>query len=258
MSYVQTWPLARPDPIYWTRQRAKKVVSLFPAEVADRFINSGNLANLLALVSGIPATEDWFIKWKGLFLRLPPPCLNEEEIQVITNRHSILGWTAANVIKRFTLDEADLRQLRATYHSCDDDTHRHATIRWRVVHALGAFDTEQNAKLLSSALNKDTYHWTRYGAARSLVEIAAKTKDDSLCTFVIEELKKCMKQLPPRILEEVGRAAFYDSAQTCWPGKITPLLETALETQQAEADRERWRETVDELKEFFGTGGNDP
>ena len=246
------------DPMYWTRRRVRKILNMFPSEIADKFENTKNLKNLVTLVKDInyERKKRWFLKWKKLFSLLPEAPFGEKEIIIITERNSILGWTASNVIKRFNLNDADLRQLRTIYNSHDENTPRDTTIRWRVVHALGAFDIKENVKLLFFALDNDSYHWTRYGAARSLVEIAAKTENDNLCRDVIVKLKQRIEILPPKVMEEVGRAVFYKEAQASWYDQVIPLLEKVRDSQKTGSNRERWNKTMKKFERFFREGEN--
>lgn len=145
------------DPMHWTRMRAKKVLSMFPGGIAYDLRSARTLREILNQVEKVDSKEDWFLKWRILFKLLQGPPLKEEEIRMIMDRDSILGWTASNVIKRFKLNGANLQQLRTIYHAFDENTPRDETVRWRVVHTLGAFDTEENVRLLFHALDKDDY-----------------------------------------------------------------------------------------------------
>ena len=239
------------DKIRETRRRAEKVLYMFPKEIAGSFKEAKSLEDILALVKEFNSTEEWFLNWKELFTRYDSPPLCEHEIQKIEDTDSILGWTASNVIKRFNLSDADLRQLRAIYRSKEGNTAGNDSVRWRVVHTLGAFDTRENMELLLHALDCDSYHWTRFGAARSLVEIAARTKDEGLRSSLIGEIKKRVGCLKRNVMEEIGRAVFYSGAPSSWLGHVFPLLDMARKTQKGKADQERWEETCRDFEVFL-------
>ncbi len=236
------------DPVHGTRERAKKVLSTFPAETAKEFRTADSPQGLLAMVREIPSDDGGFLEWKELFSRPNDPPLCEEEIQTITSNDSILGWTASNLIRRFGLKEADFRQVRAIYNSFDRETELDGTVRWRAIHALGAFPARENVRLLFGALDHDKYKWAKYGAARSLVEMAAKTTDDRLRSQAIEGLTERIVSLKPNVVEEIGRAAFYEGAPKSWASRVIPLLQRAVEIQKSEADRERWEKLVIDFK----------
>src|ERR1035441_7689054 len=171
--------------------------------------------------------------------------MREDEIARILDQDPITGWTAANVIKRFThtqssLMEEDLRQLRAYFEARCGDGILDSTIRWRVVHALGSFDTPANASLLFHALDTDTYHWTRYGAARSLMEIAASTKEPGLRARIVAGLTDRLAALPPKILSQIARVANHRDAPPTWKDDLRPLLDAARKLEKRDPTRESW------------------
>jgi len=239
------------DPILRTSRRAKDVIADFPVgTAADRFKNADDLEKVLGAVNELDSTKEWFTKWKMLFMRRQAD-FNEDEISMIIEKDSILGWTASNVMRRFELDKGDLRQLRAYYHSyVDDDTKN--SIRWRIVHAIGKFDAKENVELLFRALdNNQEYLWVRYGSARSLVEMAAITRNDEYRTSILRRLKERVRSLPKIVLDEIGYAVFYKNAPNSWFDEVIPILEEALETQKAEDDLLRWRENIENFKTFW-------
>ena len=79
-----------------------------------------------------------------------------------------LGWTIANVLKRLKLSSSEQWHLRK--HVRD----RAVAVRWRLAHVLGSFPTLNNFDVLKNLLTGDPDAWVRYGAVRSLVEMAAR------------------------------------------------------------------------------------
>jgi HEAT repeat protein len=80
---------------------------------------------------------------------------------------SMVGWTAANVLKRTKVSLRALTFVKALTKSL------HPVVRWRAVHVLGSFPSSGNVGTVSRILVTDRDHWVRYGAVRSLVEMAA-------------------------------------------------------------------------------------
>ena len=243
------------DPVRKTRNRAERRLGEFPeGTIAHDFLATGNsLEKVLDVVRRIDSDVDWFVKWKTLFTRYRDPPLNEKEIHTINEKDPILGWTASNVIKRFELNNADLRQLRAYFDSFVDDASKN-TVRWRVVHALGAFDTYENVELLFRALDSNKYLWESFGAARSLVEISARTKSEDRRRLIFEDLRRRAKSMKPTVLEEIGHAVFYRGAPDTWSGVVIPTLQSAMEAQKAQADRERWKRIIEDFNAFCAEG----
>jgi HEAT repeat protein len=187
--------------------------------------------------------------WRGLFTRNNDPPLREEEIRKIAGDDSILGWTASNVIKRFKLTDPDLRQLRGVYDAADAiQTQLGNAIKWRVVHALGRFDTIENADLLFRALD-DESHLVQFGAARSLVEMAAITQSIDLRQRIVEGLQSRIGRLRRRTLEEIGNAVFYRNAPASWRDLIVTLLEKIRDSQRETKDREEFDKVLNQFKQ---------
>jgi len=240
------------DPILRTSSQATRVLAMFPEDTAARYFKvADSLEKVLSVVEKFDSKKEWFANWKTLFMR-HQGLLSETEISMILEDDPILGWTASNVIRRFELDKGDMRQLRAYYDSSVKDAYKDsfaaATVRWRVVHALGKSDSEENVKLLLRALDQDAYLWVRYGAARSLVEIAARTKHDDRRGSIIEGLQNRVRSLPRIVLEEIGYAVFYRDAPDSWRHQVIPILENALEAQKVQSDQERWKKNIEDFK----------
>jgi hypothetical protein len=243
------------DPVQQTRKRANEVLALFPQAIAAPYKAIHNLPELYAQVqqqvlseAKQKGSELWFPKWRDLFARFDSPTFGEQDLKQIVSNQAIIGWTAANVFRRFKLSDVDVRQLRAYYDACsacDFNDWRASTIRSRVVHALGATDTKVVVDLLFEALSQDRYMWARIGAARSLVEIAALTTDAELRHTVIDTLIGMVistesKILALKTLREIGASAFYRDAHDGWEQAVTPLIIHVRDLQQSEPEKVWW------------------
>jgi hypothetical protein len=252
------------DPVQQTRKRANEVLSLFPQEIAAPYIQVRNLNELYALVQQQVQSEArfqdrelWFPQWRDLFVRFDSPTFGERDLKQIVSNQAILGWTAANVFRRFKLSDLDVRQLRAYYDAtsaCDFNDWRASTIRSRVVHAVGATDTSAVVDLLFEALNQDSYLWARIGAARSLVEIAALTADVDLRQRVINTLSGMVTNadssiLALKTLHEIGQSAFYNDAHAGWQHAITPLI-MLVQDRQNDLEKSWWSNLMTEFEQF--------
>lgn len=111
-------------------------------------------------------------------------------------------------------------------------------------------------QLLLYALDEDKYHWVKFGAARSLIEIAARTENAEISKTVIQELitRVTSNTLVRNVKEEIGNAVFYISARQGWSEEVLPLLNALLQCEQNEKDKERWQETINEFKKFSSRG----
>lgn len=171
---------------------------------------------------------------------------------------AIIGWTAANVFRRYKLSDIEVLQLRAYYDaslSSDYNDWRSSTIRSRVVHALGGTNTKVVADLLFEALSQDHYMWARIGAARSLVEIAALTTDAELCRSVIDTLIGIETNTESKILElktlrEMGASVFYRDAHDGCEQAVTPLITRVRDLQQSEPEKVWWSNLLTEFTAY--------
>jgi hypothetical protein len=240
------------DRIRPTRERASLQLSELPPDLSQPFANAHGILDVIDLVNAFESSTSWFLEWRGLFTRYDDPPLREEEIRKIASADSILGWTASNVIKRFRLTEADIRQLRAYYDAMNVVPTQHGNaVKWRVVHALGTSDTNQNVDLLFRVLDGDSYHWAKFGAARSLVEIAAISDSPALRQSIVEGLQSRVHRLSRRVLGEIGNAIFYRNAPTSWNDLIVPLLEKVRNAQRDDKDREEFDRVLKKFRQFM-------
>jgi nucleoside phosphorylase len=231
------------DPVRRTAERAKNLLeNEFPASpIVQKLKAAKSLAEIFAAVSENDSKKEWFLQWKRFFMRGESPPINEEEIMEIMNTDSIIGWTVANLLKRMPLSATDILQLRVCYNSIKADLSK-GTVRWRIVHALGVFDSPENIVLLFNALDQDSYHWVRYGAVRSLIELAARTGKPEVRRNIIEKLIERVDSnlLSPKVIDEMGQSMFYRNPPSDWLKLCVPLLDSVRDEQTSEGDKERW------------------
>jgi hypothetical protein len=219
------------DPMAERKEQVRAALLGMPEGVGDRYAGIQSLDELIALVNMVDSEDEEFQKWKALFTRHGDGTLSEDDLRSITASDPILGWTTANVIRRFTLDELGLRQLRAYF----ETTNR--SVRWRVVHALGKFDSSKNVELLVRALDTKDYAWVQFGAVRSLIEIGARTQDSTLRASVIQGLETHRDVLGRRALRRFAGACF-DGASSEWLREVEPLVRLVGERLAAITDQE--------------------
>ena len=243
--------------------RASEVLALFPQAIAAPYQQVRDLGELYALVqqqvqseTAYPDREPWYPRWRDLFVRSNNPAFDENDLQQIVRQEALIGWTAANVFRRFKLSDLDVRQLRAYYDACrgcDFGDWRASTIRSRVLHALGRTDTRPVVNLLFDALKGDNYLWALIGAARSLVEIAALTADTALRQYIIDTLLGMVKDASPetlaiKTLHEIGQSAFYRDASPGWQAAVTPLI-TLVRDRQSDPEH-GWSNLLTDFEKF--------
>jgi len=235
------------DRILKTRERANELLSLFPSEIAKEFKEAEGINEVIDLAGRVTSDKAWFSQWRLLFSRTTDGPITEAELKLVASSDSVSGWTAANVIRRFHLTAENLSYLRGIYASAKISAGDNS-IAWRVVHALGKSDSEETVDLLFDALATD-FKWVRYGAARSLIEVAAITQSESLRTEIISRMKLLVDSLDSEVLKEISRAAFYKGPPTDWLDIVVPLLEAIRDkNHRVEADRSIFESAVQRLK----------
>jgi hypothetical protein len=258
------------DPVQQTRMRASAVLALFPQAIAAPYQQVRDLGELYALVQQQTQSEatyrdrePWFPKWRDLFVRFSSPMFSEQDRRQIVSQEGLIGWTAANVFRRFKLSDLDILQLRAYYDaasSSDNNDWRSSTIRSRVVHALGRTDTQPAVELLFEALTQDRYVWARTGAARSLIQLAALTADSALRRQIVDMLIDMVKRATPetlaiKLLHEIGQSVFYRGAHPEWQEVITPLI-VLIRDRQTDPERDWWSTLLVEFEKFCQAQAN--
>lgn len=242
------------DHIRPTRERARIQLSQLPESLSEPFMKAESLAGVLTIVKAFKSEIPWFVEWRDLFTRYQGPGLGEDEIRKIASANPILGWTTSNVIKRFKLTEPDLRQLRGIYDGVDPiATQLGNVIQWRVVHALGSFDTTENINLLFRALDSESHHWVKFGAARSLIEIAAISESIERREGIIKGIESRMSGLARKVIDEVGNAIFYYDAPASWNDLIVPLMTKIRDAQPEQTDRDHFDRILGNFSAFMET-----
>lgn len=237
------------DPVSSTRARARRYFSFFAPDSVDQFSSAEKLPDIITIVRAIDSEKQWFREWKALFIQEPGiNSITEQDIDRVASSNPILGWTAANVVRRFDLSGEDSRHLRAIF-----ETSRvmgNYSVQWRVVHALGRSAIEKNAKLLFGALNS-SYLWVRYGAVRSSIEMAAVANSESIRQTVIDELVSVIDQMERSVLDEMCRAVFYRGSPPSWGKLVNTLFAKVRDTQKAKADLEEFERIILDFQEFI-------
>ena len=240
------------DRVSRTSMRAEARLQEHRYPLALPFVQADTLDKLIEHVRSLEFEEPWFGRWKHLFARSEEQGIMEEEINLLTEADSIVGWTAANVARRSRLNKADQRQVRTIY-STSTGNPEAGSVRWRAVHVLGAYPSSENVSVLISALEKDDYHWVQYGAARALVEIAASCSQ-KLRGDVLKQLVDAVEQIWYQdvrrgrlISKEIGRTVFIKGARPMWKESVKPFLHRLRDLETDVSERGDWTQLIAEF-----------
>jgi hypothetical protein len=94
--------------------------------------------------------------------------------------------------------------------------------------------------------------WVKYGAMRSLVEIAALANDD-LRERVLREIgsRIALMTIPSEPLSQVVWSAMRDDAVRPWGSVVRPLVLGVLNEQQLSTEHTRWQKRLAEFDQYW-------
>ncbi|MDQ7906846.1 hypothetical protein RB614_20230 [Phytohabitans sp. ZYX-F-186] len=240
------------DPVAGSRARADSWSSKLDAVTGFGFARVTTIPGLVAEVEQFRKGSEpsWFQDWYKLFALIGTPSHvpSENEIALLASPNPFIGWIAAQVTRHCNLTDEGARQIRAIYsgarHATDDVS---CSIRWRAVHAVGRNPSSDNARMLLSAIDGDSYSWVKYGAVRSLLEMAAISEEADSLKF-LSEVGARLSKLPQEALAQVAWATRYEGTTAGWASRALPLLEAAYELQETDKEREQWQNRMEAFK----------
>lgn len=156
------------DPVLATSQRASDALRLMQLTDVRPFRDATNIGQVCAAVQLVESKTPWFIEWKRVFGLAETGDVSEATLEKITQDDSIIGWTVANVAKRAADRDWMLPHLREWLQG-----DLSATVRWRIAHVLGSLRSAAALDELLGLLDHDGDEDVKYGAVRSVVELAA-------------------------------------------------------------------------------------
>ncbi|HZT26474.1 MAG TPA: HEAT repeat domain-containing protein [Pseudolabrys sp.] len=229
------------DLVEATRQRANDALLLIRLAGSQPFKDAMSFQQVLRSVAAVNSQAAWFTRWQALFTRPSDQNLTDEDIQTLLADDSVIGWTMANVARRMALTEEQLEMLRNALHNAPP------TQRWRIVHLLGAFPSTSNFDTLLQSLDHDSDGSVRYGAARSLAELACRG-DAQLRGRIVQAIKNRVDDLraQPKVRDEIARALVVtsDAAPAGWSDTVTDIGRTFFQRAEAPESRDYWRRYI--------------
>jgi hypothetical protein len=205
--------------------RTKELDEVFSAQFVLRLADATSMIEVVdrlsPIVSVLGPQGGWFAPWHASFKgELDTPSL----IARTYNSNPLLGWAAANALRRRILTQEEQQSLRAMYEAAlvqSDPLGR--SVRWRAIHAMAETGSADNVFVMLTALDSDAYSWVKYGAVRGLVEIAARG-DAIQRAEILEALTHRLTDIPNEPVTQLFWAAQHADAPPDWPGAVRPLL----------------------------------
>lgn len=236
------------DLIDATARRSADALRLSSENIAKRFMNAASLADLFREVRSVDSAQEWFLEWKSVFTIGPTGKIENSRVRLLTSPDSVLGWTMSNVLKRVHVTASQIQLVGKL------TGHQTPVVRWRAVHVLGAFPSSLNLRILVKVLERDKHTWVRFGAVRSLVEMAAlgpsalrkrvfRLMSSRLGVIAADERSR--KELESVLL--ISKIKRRDE----WVGYVSLILRELYEDDSEPGARERFERIVRKFNETY-------
>lgn len=239
------------DPVIATCQRAADALRLMQIEEAVPFRQAKTLAELCAVVDAVGSDVPWFNEWKTVFRISETQTIEPATLAKIIEDNSILGWTVANVAKRVADGDWILPQLAQWLANAPN-----ATVRWRIAHVLGAIPRQEALHCLQELVDNDPDEDVRYGATRSLVElatIAGPELRDEASTAIADRAQSISRS--DRIARELRSSLLVDAsiAPAGWLSFVQACVQALFLSTERLGDRDLWRGCLNEAEKLYAS-----
>lgn len=203
-----------------------------------------SIEDVLRFMQSFRPSTQTFKEWKKVFLWSERDVVDEQML-LLLDSNPITGWTTANSLRRLNLSATHLAQVRMMYYVANKEEKQ--TLRWRIVHLLGRYPSSENIHLLQTAILSDPYEWARYGAIRSLMEIAS-TQGGVIMQDIIDNLITELENIKSALtIREIRRTCLVRGANRDWYDAVRTLAAEAMKMPEAEPECDAWKELLAEI-----------
>jgi hypothetical protein len=217
------------DRIRGTQRRAEDVLRARDLQGQIDLLGATQRQQLVDGIQRIFPRADWFRSWQALFSAPDGMPCEDSWIELVDSEDSLIGWTAANTIRRSGTNSDQTHRLNELF---GVQGQRRAVL-WRIVHAIDHVASPDNVDFLCSALRTE-HHWVHYGAVRALIEVASRA-DDDVRAQALECLESALREYQPRagwmlqsVLTEVVSAVDIDGAPVGWADDVGSVLNAVM------------------------------
>lgn len=222
-----------------TADRVSDALQVIDSEVAREMLEAESKAAIVEFVrhNGFRyAGPKWLDDWIKLYTRPASEPSTTADVKVVASSDSVLGWTMSNVLRRSQLNRDVAAGLATLARESES-----IAVRWRSVHALGVDPSGDTVVALFRALDHDDSTWVRYGAIRSLVEIALSQSE--LRELVLRGLADRVPalQASSQLMKELERVLQPTSPPSGWEDDTALLVETLWAESSSVEEQDRWR-----------------
>jgi len=237
------------DNILATRQKAGDALALMQLSDVQQYREAQSLEEIFVALDAINSSHQWFNEWKRLFQTSIDSELSAEVLTSIRKPDSVTGWTVANVAKRSVIDEEAQSLLREWLQG-----EISSTVRWRIAHVLGVYPTKTTFEALLRLLDEDPNESVRYGAIRSIVELAAQADGELRDTIFgkIEERSRTIT-MQPKILGELRTCLLLNPevAKPGWVSFVEKIVRALFIAVDDLAERNLWRQCLSKAESLY-------
>lgn len=233
------------DRHYLSARKALDALELFSDEAAVAMRNAGSRDELIGAVSAEPEHSELFGQWQALFTIPSGSIASDGTVDALAEDDSIIGWTAANVLKRLSLTAEQVDLIVGVAHN------ERAVIRWRACHVMGSTTDEKFRETLVERLVDDPDENVRYGAIRSLVALGSHSSESA--SRLVADLEPLLDKIAesPRVMTELKRAVFLSKGciPEKWSTEISRLFYARSDLETDIAEIEAWSRLSSELRQ---------
>jgi hypothetical protein len=156
------------DGIVATATRVEDALRVTAMPLGRLLLDAADRDGVVAVVkANLPWQQPaWFEAWLEQFARPDGAPATPADIVAVTTAEPVVGWGAANALRRFDISKAE---LEPTLRSLLKD--ESSTVRWRATHAIGPHPSPGNLTALRETLSREPVDsWVAYGALRAQFE----------------------------------------------------------------------------------------
>lgn len=225
---------------------AKKRLEDSTIQEKENFLNAKNIDEVIDIVKLFKPQSERFKHWKELFTLPNETNISDRQLSLLDD-DPIIGWTAANTFRRVCLSTPNLEKVRFLVDY--SLTKNNSVLRWRIVHLLGKYPSTENIELLIDSLNNDLNDWVKYGALRSLMEIASRPENKFRDKIIFSLTTYLDNQISPLTIRELRRTCLVKDAKSDWYSAIKPLSEKAANLPEGKLEENEWEIVLKTIEE---------
>jgi hypothetical protein len=231
------------DPLRATAEAVTDALLFVPSDFAAAFLAAPSIREVQETVGAIDDDDAEYQEWKRLFLTPVGQPARDDQVELLVDDRSLLGWTASNVLRRTELSPDQEARIRGMIRE-----HGHPRVRWRAAHALGSHPSMENARVLATAVAEDEDELVRYGAIRAITEQAAASRDLrmeilELVTGLADEIER-----DSTTLRQLQRALVLRDPPADWPVAVAPLVDALWSVAASVEAQDVWRRVAFEIE----------